>query len=255
MTLGELLGELRDNILHDRSDLVSGDDDRLWSDETLVRYINEAHRRFARRGLVIRDNSTPEVTQVTLVAGQDTYDLHPSVFSVISGRLQGEASDLRRAGHSVFDAYRPPDYGAFDISQLVALPPGRPIALSTDEAFGLDDDDSRGTLVLRLHPTPSAEYAGQIVSLRVVRTPLEVFDVNDLEAVPEIPVDYHLDMLDWAAYLALRIVDRDAGDAKRAEGFAASFEQHVQSVKRDVLRRMFPPVTWGFGRAGWSWSR
>jgi hypothetical protein len=48
MELSDLLDELRNNILYDRSDSVSGDPDQLWSDATLVRYINEAQRRFAK---------------------------------------------------------------------------------------------------------------------------------------------------------------------------------------------------------------
>lgn len=255
MNLGELLQELRENILHDRSDLVSGDDDRLWSDETLVRYINEAHRRFARRSLVIRDAVTPEVTQVTLLTGVETYNLHPAVFSIVSARHESSATDLPRIGHSLLSTEQVSNTLFFDINQLEALPAGAPVAFSTDEGFALDDDDSHSVVTLRVFPAPSIDYNNTKLMLRVVRTPLESFDVAYPNAVPEIPPDYHLDMLDWAAYLALRIIDRDAGDAKRAEGFAASFEQHVQAVKRDVLRRMFAPTTWGFGRNGFTWSR
>ena len=51
MNLGDLLEELRENILHDRSDRIAGDTDQLWSDRTLVRYINEAERKMAREAL------------------------------------------------------------------------------------------------------------------------------------------------------------------------------------------------------------
>ena len=76
MNLGELLNELRVNILNDRSDRISGSSDYLWTDETLINYINVAQRRFARRSLCLRDSKTAEVCQITLVAGQAEYTLH-----------------------------------------------------------------------------------------------------------------------------------------------------------------------------------
>jgi hypothetical protein len=77
MKLGDLLSELRLNILNDRSDRIDGDSDYLWTDETLVRYINEAQRRFACRSLVIRDATTPEVVDVVLETGVTEYSSTP----------------------------------------------------------------------------------------------------------------------------------------------------------------------------------
>jgi hypothetical protein len=51
--------------------------------------------------------------------------------------------------------------------------------------------------------------------------------------------------------LALRIVDQDAGNRVRSADFAASFEAHVQDARKLVLRKLFAPTGWGFGRGGW----
>lgn len=253
MNLGDLLSELRQNILHDRSNLTSGDSDLLWSDATLVRYINEAHRRFARRSFCIRDNSNEDVTVVTLVEGQTEYALHPSVMAVMSARLTGDVTDMIRAGHTAFEVRRTPDHILWDPAAVILLPPGKPIAFSTDEAIALDDFDSASLVTLRVYPAPSAEYNGVKIRLRVVREPINDFNVNALHMVPEIPAAHHLEMLDWAAYLALRIVDRDGGDPARAKEFASSFESHVQAARSAALRKLFAPQQWGFGRTGWSW--
>lgn len=109
-------------------------------------------------------------------------------------------------------------------------------------------------VTLRLFPKPSSDYNGDVLQLRVVRMPLEPLVSTNLSAIPEIPEDHHLEMLDWAAYLALRIVDQDAGNAKRAAEFAASFESHVQAARTMVMRKLFAPQPWGFGKAGWSWG-
>src|ERR1700675_3251857 len=110
MNLGDLLLYLREKILHDRSDQISGTSDYLWSDTTLVRYIDEAQRRLARQTLIIRDGTTPQCCQITLVApaldplpGQVEYPMDPSVLAVLSARLAGDKADLARAGHTAFD--------------------------------------------------------------------------------------------------------------------------------------------------------
>ena len=255
MNLGELLTELRENLLHDRSDQVSGESDQLWSDETLVRYINEAQRRFARRSLVIRDSTTSAVTQVTLATGTTTYTLHQSVLGILSAKFGTDRVDLSRAGHAAFDAYRQPDTTYFDPALIASLPPGRPIAYSTDEAMGEDDNGAMGAPVLRVYPAPTSDYNGNIIYLRVVRLPIERLTVVNTASVPEIPEDHHLEMLDWAAYLALRIVDVDAGWSARAQEFATSFEAHVVAAKASVMRKTFTPLQWGFGRNGFAWER
>lgn len=253
MKLQELLDELRVNILNDRSDRVSGSSDYLWTDATLIRYINEAQRRFARKGLVIRDSKTADCCEVTLVAGQTEYTLHAAVLAVISVNVEGQANDLARGGHSAFGTYTQPDAYFFDPSQLLSLQPGPPLAFSTDETVASDDNGSMSVVTLRVYPTPSAAQEGVKLKLRVVRLPLE--PLKSLSSVPELPEDHHLEMLDWAAYLALRIVDHDAGNPARANEFRASFEDHVRRARTDVMRKLFAPTQWGFGRNGYTWER
>lgn len=254
MQLGGLLTELRENILHDRSDRVSGSPDYLWSDETLVRYIDEAQKRFARKGLVLRDGTTPDVCQITLKTGVEFYPLHPSVLALISCRLTGDHADLVRAGHGVLDTYQRQDPYFFDSSNLSTLTPGKPLGFTTDEYVSNDDYDSLGVLTLRVFPAPSSEYNNQVLKLRVVRMPLETLRADCLTVTPEIPEVHHIEMLDWSAYLALRIIDVDGGWAKRAYEFRDSFEAHVKSARDTAMRKLFTPLQWGFGRNGFSWE-
>ena len=255
MTLGELLSELRVGILHDTSNAVAGASDYLWTDEQLVRYINEAQRRFARHALVIRDFTTPQCCQFTTVASQDTYPLDPSVLAVLSIRMTGDKADLARAGHSSFNTYHQPDTYFFDPSSLSQIPPGKPLAFDTDEGVTQTDYGTAAITNVRLYPTPIAPYNGIVANLRVARLPLTRFNVNNLSAYPEVPEDYHLDMLDWAAYLALRVADTDAGDIARANGYKASFEEHCRVAKAEFMRKTFTPLQWGFGRNGFTYER
>lgn len=254
MNLQQLLNTLRHDILGDRSDRVEGTPDYLWSDNFLIMAINSAQRRFARRGLIIRDG-TSEATAVNLKTGVNEYPLHPSVLAVMSARLTGDNADLARASHAALDSYRVPDTYFWDPAQLAALPPGKPLAFATDEYLSTDDYDSMSVVTLRVYPTPTATYNGQTVNLRVVRMPLEDLTSANMQAVPEIPEDHHLEMLDYAAYLALRIVDHDAGNPMRGEQFKAAFEENVKLARDNAIRKMFQPLSWGFGRNGFSWTR
>lgn len=252
MRLSDLLDELRNNILNDRG-TSTGADDKLWSDTTLVRYINEAQRRFACRSLVIRDATTPEVINVTLVGGVDEYTLHPSVLAVISAKLDGERADLTRIGHSILNQpVTSPDNWDLSVSSTTA--PGKPLAFATDEQVVEDDDGTLAAVTMKIFPVPSAEFNGEVIKLRVCRKPLDDLTTSNMSAVPEIPLDHHIEMLDWAAYLALRIVDQDAGNASRAVEFANSFETHVKYARTMVMRKLFAPMPWGFGKGGWAWG-
>lgn len=254
MTLQQLVDYLKNNILYDRSDRVAGTPDYLWSTESLVLMINESQRRFARRGLIIRDGSS-EASTVTLKTGVEHYDLHPSVLAVMSARYEGDKADMARASHSGLDTYRVPDTYFFDPSQLSSLPDGKPLAFTTDDYLSTDDYDSMSVVTLRVYPTPSAAYNNKKIKLRVVRMPLEDLTTANMAAIPEIPQDHHLEMLDWAAYLALRIVDVDGGMPALAERFKATFEENVKQARDSAMRKLFAPAPWGFGRNGFSWTR
>lgn len=254
MTLEALLSLLRGSILNDRTDRTSGSSDYLWEDETLVMYINEAQRRFAVQGLVLRDSTTDEVTKVTLVEGQTVYPLHEAVIAVMSAKRATREADLTRVGHSVFGAYRAPTESWQDPQSYTGLPAGCTVAFSTDESVSDQDTDSLSQVNLRVYPTPGADQDGEVLRLRVVRKPIEELRVGNLGARPELPEDHHIEMLDWAAYLALRIIDDDAGSRKAAFEFKATFEESVKEARSLAMRKMFAPTGPAFGRSGFSWG-
>jgi hypothetical protein len=268
--LGALLTELRQGRLHDTSSQVPGAyTDYLWEDDQLVRYINEACRRFARKSLVIRDG-TSSITKFTTVDSQEFYPLDPSIVAVLSVRQTGGAStlqplvinpadpqDLVRAGHDGFDTYHTPDLMFFDVNTLVNLLPGKPLAWATDEDVIADPNGSFGVMNLRLYPICAQPYDGNVCQMRVIREPINDLLLSNLSAYPEIPASHHLDMLDWAAYLALSNVDTDVAGAnapERAEKFKASFEQHCLDARKEVMRKLFTPMQWGFGQNGFTWE-
>lgn len=260
MNLGGLLDELRHGILHDRSDQIDGSDSSyLWSNTRLITYINEAQRKFARESLCIRDSTTPQCCVVQLVPFQKEYALDPSVVGVISAKMDGDRADLARGGHSPFQTYRTPDARFFNPSQLSTVPPGKVLAFGTDEGVTQDDNGSMSVVTLRAFPPPDNTIGTNghpnagVMRLRVVREPLT--DLCNPLDVPDVPRDHHINMLDWAAYLALNITDHDIGDPEAAARRKAQFEENVEKAKREAMRKMFTPSLWGFGRNGFSYER
>jgi len=245
MTLTELLDELRKNILRDSSSLVSGTTDELWSDESLVRYINDAYFRFCRLTLSLTDR-TSALTEVVLESGVSVYPLDKAVLGVISARLAGAPTDLARTGHGVLDTpFRTDDSLFFDVNLLASLPPGKPLAFATDE-----EDAS-----FRVYPEPSADYADQTINLRLVRMPLEKLSLDRPDAEPEIREEWQLGTLDWAAHKALMNHDVDAESLVRASAHKKAFEEWVSEAQREARRRRFAGTAWSFGRDGFAWTK
>jgi hypothetical protein len=150
MTLGEQLKELRFNILRDRSDLIAGDTDSLWTDETLLEYIKDAEHRFARESLILRTGDNDPRCSVTLsgppagtdpntgnpyIHGPHTYPLDESIIAVISARYNWKHSDLLRSGHSLVVPAPPAEYMTYNQPLEFSLPPSDPVAYFTDETL------------------------------------------------------------------------------------------------------------------------
>ncbi|MGH9895770.1 MAG: hypothetical protein ACREA0_28055, partial [bacterium] len=76
-----LLDELRSNMLRDADSA-----DALWTDDALIRYLNQAYEEFAEETLTLRDKTTAAVTQITLATGVTDYALHAAVLTVYSAR-------------------------------------------------------------------------------------------------------------------------------------------------------------------------
>jgi hypothetical protein len=257
MTLDEQLEELRFNILRDRSDLIAGDTDSLWTDETLLRYIKDAERRFARRTLVLRDATTPEVTQLRLKANIQTYPLHPSVIAVLSARYtdtSGTPYDLNRSGHAIITQASPIETVIFDPADPYTsqLPPGPPLAYFTDETLVFA---RQSRVTLSVYPVPSATEDGTVLSLRTIRLPMTEYTKKCLDRESELPEDYQLDVLEWAAYRAQRTFDGDAGAPTSAEQHKQAFDDAVAAAIRETKRKTFVGTELAYGANGFTWTR
>lgn len=230
MRLSELLEELRRNILRDTSTAVTpahgGDERQLWSDSALIRYINDSYFKFARRTMCIRDDSTPAVCTVHLREGVNRYKLHTATLAVYAAALPNGIVLTRE--HSNSAVFAPANVARASYGRTLWR--GGPAVYTTDSAVR--------TLVLQ--GMPSQELDGQVLQLRVARLPLtQLGGPND---EPEIDECYHLDLLEWAAYLALRNHDVDAENLVKASSHRRRFDEVVEEAVVTVRRREFEPL-------------
>ncbi|MNM65409.1 hypothetical protein D3C81_768560 [compost metagenome] len=223
MNLQELLEELRDNLLRDMSDEVDARNaGQLWTDRALVRYINDGMVQFAVQTCLLRDETTPELTRIVLVEGQEQYAMDERVVAVYGARV--ENWHLSRTTYAGLFSNR----GDVTLGFVRQGPysNGRPHRFYTD----------RETNKIGIYPPPSAEHAGDTLILRVARKPLQPLVATNLKAVPEIPEEHHLDILEWAAWRALRNHDVDAENMAKASAHKTRFNDAVKELSRKAKR-------------------
>ena len=252
MKLFELVQELRENLLRDASTLKTGSPDHYWSDETLVKYINEGQRRFARRTFCLADDVTPEVVQIALKPTVAIYQAHPSILHVVSARHQDALADLVYVSHPiVFSTVNPftdthDNWGTYSANQGQL-----PLRYTTDEGLQVDDQHQ---IRICFNPTPGVTQVGKKVNLRVRRLPMNPFVSGKMNQASEIPEDWQLDTLEWAAYRCLRNWDLDAEDRKKAKDHKDRFDEAVRECVHELrLHQMFQPPVWAFGQGGFSY--
>ena len=237
MNVNELLRELRRNILRDVSDAIGADEaDFLWTDDGLLAYINDAYFRFCHLTEYLQDATTTAVTRIPLVQGQTDYPLHPSVIRVMSVEYGNLVLQVNTADHLLGDRQDSPGYTRVRREDYPGV-----FAVVPDYEVGM----------LKVVGKPTAEDAGKDLRLRVSRYPIERLSFDNGEAEPELPERFHLDLLEWAAFRALRNHDADAENMGKASAHSTRFERAVEEVKNEFKARKFARIGY---TDSWGWN-
>jgi len=226
MKLSEMLAYTT-TFLDDRTDLLSGENDSLWSDETLVRYFNEYERRLCRRAWVLTDVGHPVVGVVVLATGKSLYQLHKSILRVRVATPDDEEVSLAHWTDDQLARPRPADVDYWDVNRTELATPGRPLAISTDA----------GTRTLRVVPAPAAAQNGLRVILKVARMPVCPLTLEKPDASPEVPEEWHLEVLCLgAAGKCLMHPNVDASAKTEGRNLLAQVEATIREARQEMLR-------------------
>jgi len=161
--------------------------------------LNEAQVEAARRSHMLIDSSTPELTEVTVSAGQAVVELDPRIIRVRRACRLPQRWPLEKTSARTLDR---------------CLPGWEAAANSTPSRFVTDWQSG----ALRLYPPPVAAVT---LALTVIREPLDSLSDNTHE--PELPARCHLSLLEWVKYRTYSAQDPDNFDSVAAEKALATF--------------------------------
>lgn len=237
MNLQEMLDYTAAQYLDDRTDLVDGDPDSMWSDEFLITQYNEAQRLIARAAWCIIEEGVAPAGVLVLATDKAVYDLHKSVLHVYFATPTDQARPLIRTSDAILRGARLVPDGNFSIDSSSAASSGRPIAIATDV----------GTRQIRFGPlVPSSVENGLAVNLKIARLPATWLTLDDSDAEPEVPEDYHVQLCEYAAGKALTLPNVDGQQKADGRALIERFNDAMRDARRDRHRAEANPGRWGF---------
>nr|WP_180319377.1 DUF6682 family protein [Delftia acidovorans] len=194
-------------------------DDRLepfrWSQDDIRSWLNEAHAEAAVRGRLLLDDFTPGLCEITVVAGQVSYQLHPKVYEIADIRFVPATGEEGRCLDLVTR-----EYLDLKVPRWRDAPAGMPrYAIQTEK---------------RLRLAPSPRMAGTL-KLEAYRLPLAAL-ISSVEE-PEIHEAHHTYLVHWALYRGFGQPDSEGFDPERAAQAYAVFERYFGMRPDSDLRR------------------
>ena len=181
----------------------------FWSDDQLVRWINEGLTEFAEQSESIYDEDSLS-TLIPYGTGEHRFDLDPCILDVVSAWVEGSPSCQLQCCNG---DYRPHYYMAFGGcgSHFRFSPSGQ----------------------LVLYPTPTAP--GEI-RLRVIRRPVR--EVGKCEKIPDLLPSDRRHLLLYMAYKAYSASDAETFDKSKSNNRYAEFLVRCQNAREaGILRR------------------
>ncbi len=188
--------ELRAQWRRDVDDAV---EPYLWDDRDFLTWLNEAEREACARARLLIDSSDQTVCYVTAAAGDPWVPFDPRIVSVMRVKPDSQAAIYPCTSMDL-------DMADPNWESSPAGPEIRAIVKNLE------------SFKLRTWP---ALTASKTLNLTVQRLPL--CDLAADKDVPEIPVQYHLKLLDWVKFQAYSVDDVDKADPQKAEKHEARF--------------------------------
>lgn len=198
----------------------NGDDsDSLWSTAEMLHALDVAQNRFSEDTDCFSDATN---FTSTYSAGDKWITLDPLITQIRRGYLTSAGTYIDPITSNVLDdGFQYSDYGV-RISGKWQTATGTPYYAVTDLEAGK----------IRLVPEPTS---GDTIEWRVYRRPL--IGITKTSVIPEIPVDFHYDLLVWAKRELLRKQDAETVDMDRSQEFEREWYNDVIPRAHRYFRR------------------
>lgn len=212
MLASEIIQMAREDYLDDTRG------ENLWSDASMLRYLNEAGRQVCTRGDYIFDATTPAITRATVTPTKNSFKLHKDITRIKGVFIDGVKIPKKTREEMDFHVK---DWRTATQGQTVFIVSGRNVTIT---------------------PLP---VANTVVTLEVYRSPKLI---EDLDSEPELIPEYHRDLVYWICYEALSKRDADTLDGKKANEYLAKFDnvfgrQIPSDVRQNQLEASMPFVS------------
>jgi hypothetical protein len=196
--------------------------ERLWPDDELDGYINQAVNEAHVRARNLVDSSST-CTLIDVVAGTHSYGMNPAIFFVDRVFDINQGLYLQKTGVDELDSC----YGQWETATGI-------VPTHYIEDIGHQGTDCARGRIIRLYPTPTVDTQ---LRLTVYRTQLKPLSENE---EPELPGFQHADLIWWVLHLAYQKADSDTYNAKESlaceQHFAQAFGEK-QSARLLEYRR------------------
>lgn len=196
-----------------RSQAFDAAEPYLWSDAEVYNYIDRAQRRFCEKVRGIADATTPDITEVMVVAGEMFSPLDPRVLQIRSAYESTTGVNLA-------------PFNSLEAGEAALRQPG------SVTGYSLDDQDG----YVRWNRVPQAD---SVVQLSVYRSPLDpISGANDSF---EIHSDHHEALLDWVLHLAYLKHDPETYDPARSAEAGLRFDSYCNEARKQLNRKRHAP--------------
>lgn len=251
MNTQEMLDHTAKVYLDDRAEMLAGAPDNLFSDASLVTFLNRGADEFARKTWRLSSRYTvakAAYTSVALQTGIKDYDLNARILRVLSVNLADSDLLLRNISFedSVSQVNTFPNQDFFDINSPFLETPGRPNWFAVDVQ----------ARTIRFRATPSIVENGLVAQMRVVHMPIVQLTVDALAATCEIEPEYHDLICMYAAGKALTTPNVDVAAGRIGAGYLQEFDRQCREARNDFMKMTLGPARFRFG--GWvrgAWDR
>lgn len=207
---------LRELILSFRVEANDKVQPYFHEDDILKLWFNEAVQEACIRGRLIREWVNDEVCHINILAGKVQYQLHESLYEIISARIHYDNSSshpLKIVSTEMLDRI----YGSEDWRSRTGDP----------EYLIQGDTD------IRIVPAPTKNTT---LRLEGYRLPLQ--DMIELDDKPDISKAHHRHLVNWVLYKAFSVPDEEFVDGDKSAIALANFEQYFGLRPDSDLRRM-----------------
>lgn len=196
MDIADLITSVRTDYLDDS---IAGE---LWDNNFMFRAFTEAQRQVCNRQNILFDDSTAEYTSITLVDGTASYALSPKI------------TDIEQV---IFDSLAVTQLSKHELER--STPAWRAKTGMTGKVVNYI---IRGKSI-RFIPSPDADDDAKVVSLEVFRLPAA--DITATTDIPEIPEEFHRDLIYWVLHEACKKQDADTYNQERSDYFLNRFTE------------------------------